>query len=1132
MKDFELIAIQEHWLYRFETGKLVDFCEERGYSCQINCTDDNDPLTPLQRPRGKGGVALLWRKTMGQCVKVLVNDCSSRICAIQVGFSSGLITIINCYLPCRGNKDSETEFVGVVDEVREIIIKYKRSSDIILVGDMNASVFREPPLARDKYFKDVLAEVGLMLPTDYPEVHTYRHGQGKSIIDYILHSNTDIISAVKVLDEHCNTSPHMAVTAKMPQVQVFLVEKSVNSSIVNKVKWDKVDKDKYRQLVEDRLSDGSVFDIESDSIDLVAEDITDILVTSARQCQPKRTHKRSKMKRSNWGDTISKACNESKKAFYRWKVAGRPVNPEEQSYAEMKCKKRLLRRAQRQYAAKQRYTLYNELMTYSNTSAQGNSYAEKKLFYKLIEKQRQNGHQKLSSLFVDDRHLTSDSEIREGWVSYFKNIASPENVENHYDNEYTSYIELNKLLIKGQCVKEEELIQVPEELVGNVIKQSKNGKAADIRGLQSEHLKYGGDVVINCLTQLANRILNTCEIPALFKHGLITPIYKGNNKPLDNPSSYRRITVASNLGRVIEKVHLELSKDDILPNQNPLQRGFTSKTSPSNGSLLLTEAICESLDMKQKLNAIFVDATQAFDRVWHDSMLVKLHDAGLKGRKWLFLSNWYEELSSQVKWEGGISSPFTETLGVRQGGTWSPTAYKFFINPLLNTVSDRSIGYHIGSIYLGLVAVADDLLFLSNDHGERQLQATVQEEYAYKEHYNVSETKTKIMNINGKVGDNVNRECIFNGQPLGMASEYKHIGVTRQSNLKAANKKLVEERIQMARRTAYALMGAGFHGHNGLNPKVLTIMYNLYVLPRLLYGLETVTLLQKDIDNLNKFHKNILRQIQNLPERTAVPIIYGLVGQFPIEFELHRRQFSLFGNIVREDCIERELAARQLAVKDENSSSWFVMIKKNLYKYGLPDPFELLENPPTKYAWKDKVKETLVSFWKNYLENEAVKKTSLKYWNASKIDYNTCNQLWTNAGSDTVSVHKANIHAKLLSGSYILQVNRAKFNQFVVSSLCPLCEGGSEDITHFMLVCGRLQEARKPFIEKLQSLLTDHRGRQWWSQLNSSDKVQLILDNSKFMDIDNTVRSHIWGIARGLCFVLHSRRSAILNKCV
>ena len=50
----------------------------------------------------------------------------------------------------------------------------------------------------------------------------------------------------------------------------------------------------------------------------------------------------------------------------------------------------------------------------------------------------------------------------------------------------------------------------------------------------------------------------------LLKHDLITPVHKGHDKPMDKPNSYRRITVASNLGRIVEKVHLELSKDDIL----------------------------------------------------------------------------------------------------------------------------------------------------------------------------------------------------------------------------------------------------------------------------------------------------------------------------------------------------------------------------------------------------------------------------------------------------------------------------------------------------------------------------------------------------------------------------------------
>ena len=205
------------------------------------------------------------------------------------------------------------------------------------------------------------------------------------------------------------------------------------------------------------------------------------------------------------------------------------------------------------------------------------------------------------------------------------------------------------------------------------------------------------------------------------------------------------------------------------------------------------------------------------------------------------------------------------------------------------------------------------------------------------------------------------------------------------------------------------------------------------------------------------------------------------------------------------------------------------MIKKNLYKYGLQSPYELLENPPTKYVWKRAVNEKLVKYWKERLASEALKKTSLQFWNHNNIQYNVCSQVWACAGRDTVSVHKANIHVKLLSGTYILQKNKAKFNQYEVSSLCPLCGVESEDIVHFMLTCEKLEEVRQPFITKLQKLITSHHGSHWWIQLVDRGRIQLILDNTKLTEINEPVRMQIWDISRGLCYILHSKRSAILD---
>lgn len=74
--------------------------------------------------------------------------------------------------------------------------------------------------------------------------------------------------------------------------------------------------------------------------------------------------------------------------------------------------------------------------------------------------------------------------------------------------------------------------------------------------------------------------------------------------------------------------------------QNTLQRGFTKKTSSSFDSLLLTEAIADSQDSGTTLYAAFIAATKAFVVVCHDSLLVKLYDAGVRGRQWTFIATW------------------------------------------------------------------------------------------------------------------------------------------------------------------------------------------------------------------------------------------------------------------------------------------------------------------------------------------------------------------------------------------------------------------------------------------------------------------------------------------------------------
>jgi hypothetical protein len=48
----------------------------------------------------------------------------------------------------------------------------------------------------------------------------------------------------------------------------------------------------------------------------------------------------------------------------------------------------------------------------------------------------------------------------------------------------------------------------------------------------------------------------------------------------------------------------------------------------------------------------------------------------------------------------------------------------------------------------------------------------------------------------------------------------------------------VEENIKKARRSAYSLLGGGFHGHNGFDVETIVHLYKIYISPVLLFGLE------------------------------------------------------------------------------------------------------------------------------------------------------------------------------------------------------------------------------------------------------------------------------------------------------
>ena len=136
-------------------------------------------------------------------------------------------------------------------------------------------------------------------------------------------------------------------------------------------------------------------------------------------------------------------------------------------------------------------------------------------------------------------------------------------------------------------------------------------------------------------------------------------------------------------------------------------------------------------------------------------------------------------------------------------------------------------------------------------------------------------------------------------------------------------------------------------------------------------------------------------------------------GQLPLEATLHKRRLSLYGNIVRNECIERELATRQLAIKDNTSKNWFVALQEVLYRYRLPTAYDLLQDPPDKLTWKIEVRRHVNDYWVKIIIDEAETKSTLEFLNVKVLSPGKVHPIWINSNYNSNSILKANVQVKM-----------------------------------------------------------------------------------------------------------------------
>ena len=1020
----------------------------------------------------------------------------------------------------------------VIDEVSELMEKYSNTTKIIWLGDLNGSLAQERRYKRDLLLQEFCSANGLESLDDCSEATFYMNNQliPTSRIDHILQLKYQIqlLNCKTCIDVRnpINTSPHNPISVEF-QTTFTLQDKrgredvtkhssSIGNGVKPRINWDKVDADKYYDLTELHISLVNKYAGADASPELLLDRLNDLLYSLSQQCLAKKqiAKSRKQPRKQSYDYKLIPLIKYSKQCFYLWKCSGRPVDENDETLTNLKRSKKQLRSMQRRLKAERHMEEQTQLMEASEYNPT--------VMHKLIQKQRRTSNISTDVIFNGERFGGVD--LTNEWGKYFQTLATPVN-RSEFVGNYKQSSQIRNIIL--QSVNENEDFdqnlsdRLDVTLVEKLLSSMKNGKSPDLYGISSEHLKMAHPNLVPIITSILKKIVDRRCIPDQLKCGIITPVYK-NKGSKSSPDNYRRITVTSVIGKLLEKF-LVLPTKEILQNQlNKQQRFFCKSSSSLNTAFILSEAIANAKDVRSPLYVMFLDASKAFDVVWHDSLLNKIHDLNINGDLWLLYRSLYQEVSSRVKCNGVLSSSIKEEQGVRQGGIPSTELFKARCDKLLCMVEGSNSGYKIGSIDCSIPTCADDTALVAAKIQDLQTLINIAEFDSNRERYKFSSSKSVAMTFSNKrAGRELPCDILtLEGKSVHSSNKETHLGIIRTPDGNATC--TVENNISKARKSWYSMMGAGLQGLGGLHPDVSTKIWNAYVVPRLTYGLEVMNLNETHYSSLEIFQRLSLRYIQHLPPGTASAAVILLLGVRPIQCIIERNILTFFANLCRLDnSKEKKILLRQACVSNSSASGFTQRVKALLCKYDLPSIYTLLSRVPSKRIWKQLVSNAVDTYWLTDLCEKAKYKSTLNYLNIQGCTFGRSHNLWSMTPMLHREILKSSVKVKLLLGQYQLESVAAKRGT-TSSKVCTLCKLEDETQLHFVLRCPAYRSVRDPIITEILEIIDQES-----ININKQDDEELmkLLMDSSFYNIPMCVSITIESLSRKLVYTLHSARA-------
>ncbi|CAG4969687.1 unnamed protein product [Colias eurytheme] len=235
--------------------------------------------------------------------------------------------------------------------------------------------------------------------------------------------------------------------------------------------------------------------------------------------------------------------------------------------------------------------------------------------------------------------------------------------------------------------------------VADEIRNLKDGKSPGFDSIDSVLLKNLPKKGIVAIVNIFNACLRMNYFPGHWKIAQIIMLLKPDKTP-NEVASYRPISLLPLMGKLFEKIilnRLKVHLNDITPDH---QFGFRENHGTIEQIHRIVDVISRSLEEKKYCSAVFLDISQAFDKVWHDGLLFKVKKMLPHSFLHIIKSYLYKRCF-EVKFHEVTSELYEIKSGVPQGSILGPILYIIYTADL--PTSDNTI----------VATYADDTALLS-----------------------------------------------------------------------------------------------------------------------------------------------------------------------------------------------------------------------------------------------------------------------------------------------------------------------------------------------------------------------------------------------------------------------------------